>query len=103
MKSQNRKVNLYYMKLTTIINGFRKFLYFQYTKKKARSLGLVGWVENTERGTVVGQVQGPAEQIAAMKDWLRLEGSPESKIEKCVFTKEGVIEKLTHEIFRVVE
>ncbi|KAK3599017.1 hypothetical protein CHS0354_007484 [Potamilus streckersoni] len=75
----------------------------KYTKKKARSLGLVGWVENTDRGTVVGQVQGPAEKIAAMKDWLRLEGSPESKIEKCVFTKEGAIEKLTHEIFRVVE
>ncbi len=33
----------------------------------AKELGLVGWVANSLRGTVVGEVQGPQEQMALMK------------------------------------
>lgn len=41
-------------------------LFLQYTEKEGLSLGLVGWVKNTYSGTVVGQVQGPADKVAEM-------------------------------------
>uniref|UniRef100_A0A8B9JM25 Acylphosphatase-like domain-containing protein n=1 Tax=Astyanax mexicanus TaxID=7994 RepID=A0A8B9JM25_ASTMX len=34
-----------------------------YTERQGLSLGLVGWVKNTSKGTVVGQVQGPRHQV----------------------------------------
>lgn len=38
----------------------------QYTEKEGLRLGLVGWVKNTYSGTVVGQVQGPADRVEEM-------------------------------------
>ena len=38
----------------------------QYTEKEGLRLGLVGWVKNTYSGTVVGQVQGPADMVEKM-------------------------------------
>lgn len=38
----------------------------QYTEKEGLQLGLVGWVKNTYSGTVVGQVQGPADMVEEM-------------------------------------
>uniref|UniRef100_A0A8C5B702 Acylphosphatase n=1 Tax=Gadus morhua TaxID=8049 RepID=A0A8C5B702_GADMO len=37
---------------------FRKF-----TQAEAKKLGLVGWVRNTEAGTVEGQLQGPGSKV----------------------------------------
>ncbi|TRY88450.1 hypothetical protein DNTS_018876, partial [Danionella cerebrum] len=34
-----------------------------YTEAEGKKLGLSGWVKNTRQGTVVGQVQGPAEKV----------------------------------------
>uniref|UniRef100_A0A8C0JDX5 Acylphosphatase n=1 Tax=Chelonoidis abingdonii TaxID=106734 RepID=A0A8C0JDX5_CHEAB len=31
----------------------------KYTQAEGKKLGLVGWVQNTEDGTVQGQIQGP--------------------------------------------
>lgn len=41
-------------------------LFLQYTEKEGLRLGLVGWVKNTFSGTVVGQVQGPADMVEEM-------------------------------------
>lgn len=38
----------------------------KFTKKKAKSLGLVGWVRNTEQGTVTGIAQGPEDKVKVM-------------------------------------
>merc|ERR1712096_516102 len=57
---------------------FRKF-----TQKQARSLGLVGWVKNTRTSTVVGVVEGAAEEMVV---WLRDTGSPQSRIDRAVFS-----------------
>ncbi|XP_072123165.1 acylphosphatase-2-like isoform X2 [Mobula birostris] len=37
-----------------------------YTEDQARKLGVVGWVRNTRRGTVDGQVQGKEELVESM-------------------------------------
>uniref|UniRef100_A0A8C6WXY9 Acylphosphatase 2 n=1 Tax=Neogobius melanostomus TaxID=47308 RepID=A0A8C6WXY9_9GOBI len=65
-----------------------------YTESEGQRLGLVGWVKNTHGGTVVGQVQGPAQQVEEMKVWLSKEGSPSSRITKANFSNQRNIEKL---------
>ncbi|KAM9187403.1 acylphosphatase-2 isoform 2-T2 [Dugong dugon] len=34
-----------------------------YTESEAKKIGVVGWVKNTRKGTVIGQVQGPEEKV----------------------------------------
>uniref|UniRef100_A0A665VQG0 Acylphosphatase-like domain-containing protein n=1 Tax=Echeneis naucrates TaxID=173247 RepID=A0A665VQG0_ECHNA len=65
-----------------------------YTEKEGLRLGLVGWVKNTRSGTVVGQVQGPADMVEEMKVWLSKEGSPSSRITRASFTNQRSINKL---------
>ncbi len=42
------------------------FLSLQHTQNMAKKQGIVGWVQNTPRGTVVGVVQGPTANIETM-------------------------------------
>uniref|UniRef100_A0A8C6ZYF9 Acylphosphatase-2 n=1 Tax=Nothoprocta perdicaria TaxID=30464 RepID=A0A8C6ZYF9_NOTPE len=65
-----------------------------YTEAEARKLGVVGWVKNTSKGTVTGQVQGPEEKVSAMKSWLTKVGSPSSRIDRTNFSNEKEISKL---------
>ncbi|XP_062320643.1 acylphosphatase-2-like isoform X2 [Osmerus eperlanus] len=37
-----------------------------YTEKEGLRLGLCGWVKNTNKGTVIGQIQGPADMVREM-------------------------------------
>ncbi|XP_043538620.1 acylphosphatase-2-like isoform X3 [Chiloscyllium plagiosum] len=66
----------------------------KYTEEQARKLGLVGWVKNTARGTVTGQVQGSVENVNFMMNWLKSVGSPMSRIDKAQFSDEREISKL---------
>ncbi|KAF3707913.1 Acylphosphatase-2 [Channa argus] len=65
-----------------------------YTEREGLRLGLVGWVKNTYSGTVVGQVQGPADRVEEMKVWLSKEGSPSSRITRASFSNQRTIDKL---------
>ncbi|KAL6060145.1 Acylphosphatase-1 [Balamuthia mandrillaris] len=60
----------------------------KHTVQKATELGLVGWVMNTKRGTVVGHAQGEPPALGQFRKWLQEEGSPKSVIEKAQFTNE---------------
>ncbi|RXM95555.1 DNA mismatch repair protein Mlh3 [Acipenser ruthenus] len=73
----------------------------KYTQAEGKRLGLVGWVLNTEQGTVRGQLQGPGSKVKEMQDWLRNKGSPKSKITKAEFSNEKEIESLEHSDFRI--
>jgi len=46
--------------------GFR-----YYTQMQAQRLGVCGWVRNCSDGTVEAVICGEAEQVAAMKQWLK--------------------------------
>ncbi|KAM3606927.1 uncharacterized protein V6R79_025730 [Siganus canaliculatus] len=65
-----------------------------YTEREGLRRGLVGWVKNTYGGTVVGQVQGPADSVEDMKVWLSKEGSPSSRITRASFSNQRALDKL---------
>ncbi|CAK9832267.1 ACYP1 [Anthophora retusa] len=60
----------------------------KYTQKRSTELGLKGWCMNTDKGTVVGRIEGEKEKVELMKDWLRHTGSPQSAIDKAEFKNE---------------
>lgn len=75
----------------------------KYTQAESKKLGLVGWVQNTEQGTVQGQLQGPTSKVRHMQQWLEKKGSPKSHIERADFNNERVISKLDYSDFQIVK
>jgi acylphosphatase len=68
----------------------------------ATSLGLVGYVKNTDRGTVVGVAQGKQEAVDTFKHWLAHTGSPQSQIERMEVHQENEIPELTFSSFEII-
>ncbi|XP_043838075.1 acylphosphatase-1 isoform X2 [Dromiciops gliroides] len=75
----------------------------KYTQAEGKKLGLVGWVQNTDEGTVIGQIQGPTVQVRVMQEWLKTEGSPKSRIDRAKFNNERIIPKLEYKDFQIVK
>ncbi|KAG8448947.1 hypothetical protein GDO86_015858 [Hymenochirus boettgeri] len=73
----------------------------KYTQAEGKRLGLVGWVKNTETGTVTGQLQGLTGKVREMQVWLEKKGSPKSKIIKVQFQNERNILHLDHSSFNI--
>ncbi|XP_019715492.1 acylphosphatase-2 [Hippocampus comes] len=65
-----------------------------YTEQEAARVGVTGWVKNTGGGTVVGQLQGPADAVDHMKMWLSKKGSPSSHITRTSFSNERTLAAL---------
>ncbi|XP_051579240.1 acylphosphatase-1-like isoform X1 [Myxocyprinus asiaticus] len=74
----------------------------KYTQSEGKKLGLVGWVQNTDAGTVQGQLQGPVSKVQQMQQWLQTTGSPQSRIAKAEFKNERTVDKLDFKDFKVV-
>ena len=95
-------VSLKYVSVDYKVFGKVQGVFFRkYTQQEAVKLKLVGWVMNTEEGTVVGQIQGKEDAIKKMKDWLKTKGSPKSKIDKVEFNAEKEIKTLEFKAFDV--
>ncbi|XP_053923175.1 acylphosphatase-1 [Cuculus canorus] len=75
----------------------------KYTQGEAKRLGLVGWVQNTSHGTVQGQMQGPADRVRELQEWLQKVGSPQSRISRAEFTNEKKIVALEHMDFQILK
>jgi len=83
-----------------VLNAIPHFSNRKYTQKAALKLNLVGWVENTDVNTVIGEAQGSEEEMEEFKNWL-FEGSPKSRVERVEFLEEGVVENPEYETFEI--
>lgn len=70
------------MRIHVFISGRVQGVFFRaHTAEKARQLGLVGWVRNTDDGRVEAVFEGPKEKVEEMIKWC-WQGPPSSKVEK---------------------
>lgn len=49
--------------------------------RRARALGVTGWVRNRMDGSVEAMLQGPAERLGKLCDWLR-DGVPAARVDR---------------------
>ncbi|KAL4613164.1 acylphosphatase-1 isoform X1 [Arapaima gigas] len=85
------------------ISGRVQGVFFRkYTQGEGKKLGLVGWVQNTDQGTVKGQLQGPRIKVQQMQEWLKTTGSPKSHIIKAEFHNEKIVQRLDYSNFKIV-
>ena len=64
------------------ISGKVQGVFFrEYTRNKAKSLGIKGWVRNLRDGRVEAVFEGEKEKVNKMISWCH-KGSPYSKVEK---------------------
>ncbi|XP_012269321.1 acylphosphatase-1-like [Athalia rosae] len=75
----------------------------KYTQEQGKALGLKGWCKNTERGTVLGYMEGDKARIEDMKRWLQYTGSPQSQIEKAEFRNEKEKTETQFSNFKIVK
>ncbi|KAF8569692.1 hypothetical protein P879_04200 [Paragonimus westermani] len=73
----------------------------KYASNYAKELGVVGWVKNTDHGTVCGAVEGREEAVDLFKKWLSSTGSPKSRIDRCQFKSEKPIANTTFTDFSI--
>ncbi|OWF41196.1 acylphosphatase-2-like [Mizuhopecten yessoensis] len=86
-----------------VIGKVQGVFFRKYTQKNASQRGLVGWVQNTERGSVTGKMQGPEKEVKDMKRWLKKTGSPKSRIDRCIFKDEQTITQKEFRSFDIVK
>lgn len=87
-----------------VFGKVQRVFFRKYTQQKAAELGIVGWVMNTARGTVVGEAQGEAAKLREFRKWLQKTGSPKSKIDRAEFKEERLDlgkEDLTYKDFEL--
>ena len=65
-----------------IYGKVQKVFFRKNTRKAALKHGCTGWVQNTARGTVVGEAEGSADAINKLSTWLRTKGSKKSRIDR---------------------
>jgi acylphosphatase len=70
------RIETYYVRVKGVVQGvgFR-----HHTVRKAHALGVRGWVANLDDGSVEAIVQGAANQVDLMLEWLR-RGPPHARV-----------------------
>lgn len=64
-----------------IVHGLVQGVFFRdYTRRQATILGVSGWVRNMRDGSVEAVIEGDADRVAEMVEWLHT-GSPHSVVE----------------------
>ncbi len=77
-----------YSRVHVYISGKVQGVFFrEYTRRKAKNLGIKGWVRNLPDGRVEAIFEGEKEKIKEMIEWCHT-GSPYSKVEKVEVTEE---------------
>jgi acylphosphatase len=84
----NARIATYYVRVRGVVQGvgFRHA-----TVRRAHALGVRGWVANLDDGSVEALIQGPANQVDLMLEWLR-RGPPHARVTD-LFSEERYIDK----------
>lgn len=70
-----------YLRIEIVVKGLVQGVSFRiYTKRKAISLGLTGYVKNLSNGDVEVVAEGKRDQLLQLIKWLRKSGSPASNV-----------------------
>jgi len=70
-----------YLRIEIVVKGLVQGVSFRvYTKRKAISLGLTGYVKNLSNGNVEVVAEGKRNQLLLLIKWLRRSGSPASNV-----------------------
>jgi acylphosphatase len=82
------RIETYYVRVRGVVQGvgFRHA-----TVRRAHALSVRGWVANLEDGSVEAMIQGAANQVDLMLEWLR-RGPPHARVAD-LFSEERYIEK----------
>ncbi len=65
-----------------IIHGWVQGVFFRdSTRRKAKELGVHGWVRNRSDGTVEVMAQGEQATLVALEKWLREGGPPAARVD----------------------
>jgi len=84
--------------VSLIIKGKVQGVWFRYfTQKEAEKLGLNGYVQNQEDGSVLIKASGSKEVIAQLLQWCK-EGSPLSRVDQVDIQKS---EKIYNKAFHI--
>ncbi len=71
-----------FIRLHAFVSGKVQGVFFRaYTRDKAKSLGLTGWVRNLKDGRVEVMAEGPKKSLDLFLEWLKTKGSPMSRVE----------------------
>ncbi|MDX1628952.1 MAG: acylphosphatase [Fulvivirga sp.] len=73
----------------TISGKVQGVFYRDSTRRKARELGITGWVRNEPDGTVYMEAEGEKEQLDELIDWCK-EGPPRARVENVHYTADEV-------------
>lgn len=85
------------------VSGIVQGVYFtKYCHDQCKNFGLRGWVRNSRKGTIIGKIQGEKEKVDQMAMWLRLQGSPASRIEHAEFRRWEILDGYDFRDFRIV-
>jgi len=69
--------------ITFEVHGKVQQVHFRkYTQAQATTLSLRGWVQNSPKGTVVGEAFGETRALESLAHWLEHTGSPKSRIDR---------------------
>lgn len=104
--ARNNQIHLF-IKMSRFVCEFEVFgrvqgvFFRKYTKMQADRLGLAGWCQNTRDDTVKGEIEGDEENINKMKSWLQTTGSPQSRIEKAIFSANKAIDAPLYQSFNI--
>ncbi|XP_043066915.2 acylphosphatase-2 [Drosophila bipectinata] len=91
-RRKEKRIRMHQQAETIFTCGFEIFGRVQGVRLRKQTLELAtvnqvrGWVMNTDKGTVKGQLEGTLQKVNELKFWLLNCGSPRAIIERAEFT-----------------
>lgn len=68
----------------------------------SKTLNVTGWIRfDNKRGSVLGQIEGDKDNVDKYTQWLKKQGAPGSRIDKCEIRSWRVIDTYSFRDFKI--